>query len=172
MSNGQPPTVPGNQPQYPPAPGHQQQPPPQVNYQTAAEYRGFSRFVPGLVVALLAIVLVVAGFMFVGSAKKIEVPVSSEVTNKMASAKSNFDANNTGAASAPQQQVVNGWYTNDLLTVLALGIDSSNNTAIAIAQGQQKVLDSNRTLSLVLVISVGVLLLALGAYFLLKEALT
>lgn len=171
MSNGQPPTVPSNQPQYPAAPGDQQQPPPQVSYQTMAEHRGLSRFVPGLVVALLAIVLVVVGFMFVGSAKKIEVPASSEVTNKMASAKINFDANNTTAASAPQQQVANGWYTNELLTVLALGIDSTNNTAIVIAAGQQEVLDSNRTISLVLVISVGALLLSFGAYFLLKEAL-
>lgn len=169
MANGQPPISPDNQPQYQPT--YQQQTPPQTSYQTTAEYRGFSRFVPGLVVAALAIALVVVGFMFVGSAKKVEVPTSSEVTSKMAAAKSNFDANNTGAASAPQQQVVNGWYTNDLLTVLAQGIDSANNTAIVIAQGQQKVLDSNRTLSLVLVISVGVLLLSFGAYFLLKEAL-
>lgn len=169
MANGQPPVPPSNQPPY--QQPYQQQPSPQVGYQTTAKSRGFMRFIPGLVVAVLAVALVLAGFMFIGSTKKVEVPVSSDLTNKLAAAKSSFDANNTTTASALQQQVANGWYTNDLLTVLADGIDSTNNTAIAIAAGQQKVLDSNRTLSLVLVISVAVLLLALGAYSLLKEAL-
>jgi predicted PurR-regulated permease PerM len=166
MTNGQPPAPPNNQ-QYQQPQNYYQQPA-QPTHQ-AMEYAGFSRFVPGLVVALLAIVLVVVGFLFVGTATKVDVPESSNYTSQIEAAKLSFDTNNTTTASAPQQQVVNGWYANDLLVIVAKGIDANNKAAVATAAAQQKVLDSNRLLSLALVVSLGVLLLAFGAYAMLKE---
>jgi hypothetical protein len=164
MTNGQPPVPPTNQ-QYQQPQNYYQQP----AKTQSVQYAGFTRFVPGLVVALLAIVLVVVGFLLTGSAAKIEVPESSSYSSQIEAAKLSFDTNNTTTAFAPQQQVVNGWYTNDLLVIAAKGIDTNNKAAVATAAGQQKVLDSNRLLSLALVISLGVLLLAFGAYAMLKE---
>jgi uncharacterized membrane protein len=95
---------------------------------------------------------------------KTNVQSAIDVNSALSSAKTTFDANNGTTDTAPQQAVANGWYTNDLLIVTAQAVDASNNT-------EQKVLDSNKTLSIVLVVSVGVLLLAFGAFFVLKAAL-
>lgn len=146
--------------------------PPQSKYYAQTQYkRRFSRIVPGLVVAVLAIVLLVVGIVLIGGSKKIDVPSSVDVDAALATAKTDFDSNNVLSASAPQQAVANGWYTNDLLIVTAQAVNASNNTARAIAASQQKVLDSTKTLSIILVISVGGLLLAFGAFFVLKEVL-
>jgi hypothetical protein len=171
MDNNQPPGTPTGQgqyqqpqPQYPPQPQYQPQTQ-QVYSQAQIKYgRGVSRIIPGLVIAVLAIALLVVGIAFINGKMKTNVQSAIDVNSALSSAKTTFDANNGTTDTAPQQAVANGWYTNDLLIVTAQAVYASNNT-------EQKVLDSNKTLSIVLVVSVGVLLLAFGAFFVLKAAL-
>ena len=46
-------------------------------------------------------------------------PTSRTYVNLIESALSDYDANNALTDSAPQQQVVNGWLTKDLLTIIS-----------------------------------------------------
>jgi hypothetical protein len=129
------------------------------------------RLIPGLVVILIAAALVVVGISLTRSSATLISPKAVDVSSQLSAAKANFDLNNASSASAVQQQVVNGWYSNQLMTVMINAVAESNKGNEAIVAGQQKVLDSNRNLSLVIVVSIGILLAALGAYFMLSKAL-
>jgi hypothetical protein len=179
MAYGQPPTPQSNQPQTPPPaayqqpaaqPGYQQQryPVPPVA-QATSRPGGFKRLIPGLMVIALAIVLVVVGLVLAGKAPTAQVPTTSDVKSSLDSAKATFDANNSTTGSAVQQQVANGWYTNDLLIITAESIDKVNANQVAFVEAQQKILDSNSKLSLVIVLSIGIMLAAFGAYFVLSK---
>ena len=76
-------------------------------------------------------------------------PTSRTYVNLIETALSDYDANNARADSAPQQQVVNGWLTKDLLTIISFqntdlldavgGLGDQNATASSLAVRDDRV---------------------------------
>lgn len=119
----------------------------QTPYQPQAQGSNFlARFMPGLVFVIAAIILVVFGLIISTS--------TPSTSSEIAEATSRYNSNNDSADSAPQQQVSNGWYTNDLLLVLNNEIRNSNNKLV-----------------LTIWVSAALLLAALGGYFILSKVL-
>ncbi len=129
-------------------PRHQVPGPPELP-QDADMLKGrnsFRQFVPGLIVLVMAVILVAVGIL-------ISTSIPSTSSN-LTAAKDTYETNNTGTEYSTQQTVVNGWYTNDLLIVL-----------------DKEMRDSNKKLSFTIWISVALLLVAFGAYFILSKRL-
>ena len=76
-------------------------------------------------------------------------PTSRTYMDLIETALSDYDANNARADSAPQQQVVNGWVTKDLLTIISFqntdlldavgGLGDQNATASSLAVRDDRV---------------------------------
>ncbi len=66
--------------------------------------------------ACLAVAAVIVWFALTPSEKPA---ASANFSPQIATALDDYDTNNASAGYAPQQQVVNGWVTKDLLTVIA-----------------------------------------------------
>ena len=127
----------------------------QTPYQPQAQGRNFlARFMPGLVFVTTAIILVVFGLIISTS--------TPSTSSEIAEATSRYNSNNDSADSAPQQQVSNGWYTNDLLLVL------NNELRDGI---RDEIRESNNKLVLTIWVSAALLLAALGGYFILSKVL-
>ncbi len=72
--------------------------------------------------SLLAIAAVIVWFLMApATADTVDNfdPTSKDYSNLVRTALDDYDANNALADSAPKQQVVNGWVTRDILTILA-----------------------------------------------------
>lgn len=111
------------------------------------------------------------GLALGGSPGTAVVPRSTNVDNALKTAETRYDANNSSTESAPQQQVVNGWYTNDLLVVVAGAASDTQKANQALAENQQKILSSNSKVVLFTWLSISILLVGIGVYFVLDKAL-
>jgi len=132
----------------------------QTPYQPQAQGRILlARFMPGLVFVTAAIILVVFGLIISASTPSTS---TSSTSSKIAAATARYETNNVSADSAPQQQVSNGWYTNDLLLVL------NNELRDGI---RDEIRESNNKLVLTIWVSAALLLAALGGYFILSKVL-
>src|SRR5450759_2835107 len=111
------------------------------------------QLLPGLFVLLIAVMLVIVG-LALSSSPTVVTTNKLDFSSELSSAKSTFDLNNSSSASAPQQSVCNGWYTNDLLVVLTNAVGESANGYSAVTTNQQLILDSNKKMMFLIWISV------------------
>lgn len=112
------------------------------------------KFIPGLFVLVIGVFLLGFGLIISSGNATSKVSTKGDMASELAAAKSTNETNATGSDSAIQQQVANGWYTNDLLNIL------NNATA-----------SSNNKLMLSVYISAALLLVALGGYLMLAKLL-
>lgn len=129
------------------------------------------RFLPGAAVIVFGVVLIILGLALGGSPGTAIVPSTTSIDTNLSTAASRYDANNVSTASAPQQQVVNGWYTNDLLIIVANAVSDTQKSDQALAENQQKILSSNSKVVLFTWLSISILLVGIGVYFILDKAL-
>ena len=131
----------------------------------------FKMIIPGAVVILLGILVVVVGIVVGGGGDScVTAPVNIvevDINEEVEAAGARFDINNASAESAPQQQVCNGWYTNDLLVVIGKALASVGETNKPILGNQQKILESNNKMTKVIWISIALALVAFGSFFIL-----
>jgi len=131
----------------------------------------FKRIIPGAVVILLGILVVVVGIVVGGGGDSCVTAPSNiakvDINEEVESAEARFTLNNASAESAPQQQVCNGWYANDLLVVIGKAMASVGETNKPILENQQKILESNNKMIKVIWISIALILVAFGSFFIL-----
>jgi len=130
------------------------------------------RIIPGLLVIVVAAALVVAGLNISRGADTVRVPADINMSAEVAAANSRYSLNNLGAQSAPQQEVCNGWYTNDLLNILVTATSRTIEGNQIVAANQQMIVDSNQRLMVLIWLSVAALLFALGLYFIISSLLS
>lgn len=168
MTNEQEPSIPKDQEPFVP---QSLEPPAGPPVEPKKQKRGgkiLMQLLPGLFVLLLAVALVVVG-LALSSGPTVATPNKVDFSSELSTAKSRYDLNNSSAASAPQQSVVNGWYTNDLLIVLTNAVSDSANGYSAVTANQQEILNFNKKLMFLIWISMALLMVALAGYFMLSR---
>lgn len=120
---------------------------------------GIRQLIPAVVVIGFGLLLLVLGLAIGGKSSTFDKPIIENVSADIASAQSRYDENESSSASSPQQTVSNGWFTNDLLVIVAKTLGQSN----------VEIVNSNQRIVLTIWLSMGILLMASGSYLVLTK---
>lgn len=114
------------------------------------------RIVVWLMVAVAILVIVTRPFPpFPATEDSVAGTTGTTFLQEISEAASRFKLNESSADSAPQQQVLNGWLTNDLLTIIAR---ENAATAAALTAEQQRwewEMKDRRTESVIVILGLG-----------------